>query len=119
MSAGRPSKYDPIYCEQLVAHMATGASVGSFCAEIDIARSTINVWAAEHPEFSEALSRGKAKAQAWWETNARALVTEGGSSAQSTMIIFGLKNMSGTDWRDKQEVEHSGDFKIEIVRFAP
>lgn len=110
MSAGRPTKYDTAYCEKLVEHMRDGSSVGSFCAEIDIARSTINLWASEHPEFMEALSRGKAKAQAWWEKAGRAVAT--GADGNATMCIFGMKNMGGDDWRDKQEVEHSGSLTI-------
>lgn len=108
MPAGRPSKYDPMYCDMLVEHMATGLSVASFAAEIDVARSTINEWAGEHPEFSEALSRAKAKAAAAWERRAIKVADEGGAGAQATMILFGLKNMSADDWREKQTVEHTG-----------
>lgn len=107
---GRPSKYDPSYCDLLVEHMRAGASVTSFAAEIDVARSTINEWAAVHPEFSEALSRGKAKCLAWWERTARTTAASGAGSA--TMIVFGLKNMGEEDWRDKREVEHSGHMTL-------
>lgn len=110
MPAGRPTSYDPIYCEQLVAHMADGASVSSFAAEIDVARSTINLWAEAHPEFMEALSRGKAKAAAWWEKAGRSVATGGDGSAP--MCIFGMKNMGGEDWQDKREVEHSGHMTL-------
>ena len=108
MTAGRPTLYDPAYCEALVRHMDTGMSIASFAAEIDVARSTINEWADKHPEFSEALSRAKAKAAAAWERRAVKLADEGGVGAQATMILFGLKNMSAADWREKQEIEHSG-----------
>lgn len=106
MKEGRPSKYDPAYCEQLVEHMATGASVLSFAAEIDVCRATINVWAEQHPEFLEALSRGKAKCAAWWEKTGRNVAATGDGNA--SMVIFGLKNMGHGDWRDKIEQEHSG-----------
>lgn len=108
MPAGRPSKYDPAFCDQLAEHMAQGLSIASFAAEIDVSRSTINQWAADYPEFSEALSRAKAKAAAAWERRAIRLADEGGSSAQSTMIIFGLRNMGEEDWREKVQTEHSG-----------
>ena len=109
-TTGRPSKYDAAYCQQLVDHMATGASVASFAAEIDVARSTINEWASVHPEFSEALSRGKVKCLAWWEKAARSSASAGTGNA--TMIVFGLKNMGEEDWRDKREVEHSGHMTL-------
>ncbi len=105
-NAGRPTKYKPEYCEMLVEHMSQGASATSFAAEIDIARSTINEWADAHPEFSEAVKRGKAKCAAWWEKTGRTQAIDGKGNA--TLVIFGLKNMAGEDWRDKQEIEHSG-----------
>jgi hypothetical protein len=113
MGAGRPSKYDPAFCERLVAHMADGASVTSFAAEIDVARSTINQWAEVHPDFSEALTRGKAKCAAWWEKTGRSVASTGTGNA--SMVIFGLKNMSADDWQDKQETKHTGTVGIETV----
>jgi DNA-binding XRE family transcriptional regulator len=108
MPAGRPSKYDPAYCEQIVGHLAEGASIASFAAEIGVARSTINQWAEDNPEFSEALKVGKAKCAAWWEERLRDIAKQGGGPGASTAVIFGLKNMAADDWRDKQEHEHSG-----------
>ncbi len=108
MSGGRPSKYDPAYCEALVMHMKDGASVASFAAEIDVARSTINQWAEEHPQFSEALSRGKSACAAWWEKQGRKVAENGGGPGQATMITFGLKNMGRDDWSDRQTTELSG-----------
>lgn len=106
MPAGRPSKYDPVFCQQLVDHMAEGASVTSFAAEIDVARSTINEWAEQHEEFSEALTRAKAKCLAWWEKVARSNAQNGTGSA--TMIVFGLKNMGKDDWEDTSKRELTG-----------
>lgn len=108
---GRPTKYEPKYCEMLVQHMAEGASMTSFAAEIDVARSTLNEWAAQFPEFSEAIKRGKAKCAAWWERIARTNAVTGNGNA--TLVVFGLKNMAAEDWRDKQEIDHrSGDFSM-------
>lgn len=106
MTVGRPTKYNPAYCDAIVEHMAGGASVASFAAEIDVARSTINLWADAHPEFMEALTRGKAKCAAWWERIGRNLAVTGDGNAP--MVIFGLKNMGADDWADKQSFEHSG-----------
>lgn len=102
MPAGRPSKYDPAYCDAIVEHMAEGASATSFAAEINVDRSTITQWAEVHPEFSLALKCGKAKCAAWWEKAARNLVLTGEGNA--TMTVFGLKNMSKDDWQEKQLV---------------
>lgn len=110
MAGGRPTKYEQRYCDEVVEHMTDGASLTSFAAEIDVARSTINVWMEENPEFSEAVKRGKAKCAAWWEKQGR-LGATGGAQVNPTLVIFGLKNMAGEDWREKQEIDHTTNGK--------
>jgi transposase-like protein len=105
-NGGRPTKYDPAYCEAIVEHMKDGASITSFAAEIGVARSSINEWIDSHYEFSEAVKRGKARCAAWWEKIGRKNAELGGGNA--TLVIFGLKNMAAEDWRDRQEIEHTG-----------
>lgn len=104
-SGGRPSKYDPKFCDMLIDHMSEGASMLSFAAEIDVNRDTLHEWARVHPEFSEAVTRGKAKCAAWWEKIGRNLAATGEGNA--TLVVFGLKNMGGGEWVDRQEVDHS------------
>jgi len=107
---GRPSLYDPSYCERVVEHMQDGASLTSFAAEIDVARSTINEWMSKHPEFSEACARAKAKSAAWWEKQGRSIALTGGGPGAATMTMFGMKNMGGEDWKDASQIDHrSGD----------
>lgn len=108
---GRPTDYRAEYCERIVAHMSEGASITSFAAEIDVARSTINEWMSKQPEFSEAVKKAKAKCAAWWELRGRKLAT-GDEDGNPTLVIFGLKNMADDDWRDKREVEHSGEMNV-------
>lgn len=107
MTLGRPSKYDPAFCEALIDHMNEGASIASFAAEIGVARSTINQWAEDHEDFSEALKVAKAKCAAWWEARLRNIAVMGGGPGSATAVIFGLKNMAAEDWREKQEVDHT------------
>ena len=101
---GRPTKYKPEYCDMLVEHMAEGASMTSFAAEIDVSRETISEWGRVHPEFSVAIKKGKAKCAAWWERLGRQGAQ--GGDVNPTLVIFGLKNMAADDWRDKQELDH-------------
>lgn len=101
MPAGRPTKYDPAYCEQVIAHMEEGASLTSFAASVSVCRATVTLWMNEHPEFLAAANAGKAKCAAWWETIARANAKEGTGNA--TLTVFGLKNMGADDWAEKSE----------------
>ena len=106
---GRPSKFSPAYCNEVITHMADGASLTSFAAEIGVARSTINEWMAEHPEFSEACARAKAKCAAWWEAKARTIVVSGGGPGSAQVAMFGMKNMGAEDWKDKSLVGSDPD----------
>ncbi len=106
--SGRPSKYSEAYCEEIIRHMAEGASMASFAAEIGVARSSLNEWMEHHPEFSEAVKIAKAKCAAWWEKHLRSIAVAGGGPGAATACIFGLKNMAAEDWREKTETEISG-----------
>lgn len=117
----RPTKYKPEYCLEVVDHMREGASLTSFAASIGVARSSINEWMGEYPDFAEAVGVGKAVCAQWWEAVARQNALTGAGNA--TMTIFGLKNMSPDDWRDRREIDHSSadgsmsakPLRIEIV----
>ena len=111
-SIGRPSKYNPSYCDQVVTTMAKGYSLTAFAGKLGVARSTINEWMAQHPEFSEAVSRAKASRLYSWETEALRTARNGGRGGKATMIIFGLKNMGTDEWRDKTEVGHMLDLSM-------
>jgi hypothetical protein len=64
---GRPSTYDPAYCERVLELGKQGLSLEQISAEIDIPRSTMQSWATVHSDFSAALTRAKELEQAWWE----------------------------------------------------
>lgn len=71
-AVGRPSNYDPKYCDMVVDMGRQGLSKAQMCSRFDISRQTIDNWAAAHPEFLEALTRAMAHAQCWWEDKAMA-----------------------------------------------
>lgn len=105
--AGRPTLYDPRYCDEMVAFMALGGSMTAYAAEIDVCRDTISEWVKKHPDFAHAAKRGKAKCAAWWEKRARVIAETGGGPGSGTMTVFGLKNMAPDDWKDSQQIDHS------------
>lgn len=102
-AVGRPSLYKRQYCNQVVTFCADGWSLASFAAEIGVARSTIQQWAADHAEFSVALSRAKAAAAKWWEGKARRVAESGGGPGTASVVIFALRNFAQDDYRDKRE----------------
>ena len=105
MAGGRPTKYRPEYCQEAIEYMAEGYSVTAFAGHIGVARSTVFKWAEENPEFSDALKTAQAMAAMWWEDTLRQVAKTGEGNASAA--IFGVKNRSGEEWRDKQEIDHT------------
>jgi hypothetical protein len=64
---GRPSKYKPEYCEQIVEFCEKGASLTAFAASISVAKDTLVEWGIQHKEFSVAMRKAKTKAEAYFE----------------------------------------------------
>lgn len=105
---GRPSKYDPAYCEQIIAAGSEGLSLTAFAGVIDVCRDTINEWTREHPEFSDAVKRHAAKRVEYLERTL--LSSEQGPRV--TARIFALKNADPENWKDKHDIEHSGSVNV-------
>ena len=98
---------------------------------IGIAASTLYEWKKQYPEISEALKKGKEVVDRQVENALlkRALgyeydeiTTEYGKEIKRvtkqvvpdvTAQIFWLKNRKPDQWRDKQQIEHSGEIKSE------
>lgn len=108
MPAGRPSEYTEAMAREVVELMATGLSLTAAMASLGFHRQTAYDWQERFPEFSDAVKVGQAKRQLFLEK--RLLSADVGPVVTSS--IFALKNTGTGDWRDKQEVEHSGDLNI-------
>ena len=103
---GRPTTYDPAYCDEVIEFLRDGYSLQAFAGHIEVSRATIYNWMDEHPEFMDAVKRAQPVAALAWEKRLRTLSTTGEGNA--TAIIFGLKNRAVDDWRDVTRNEHSG-----------
>lgn len=64
---GRPTKYEPRFCQMLVDHQAAGFSFESFAGLIGVCIDTTYEWAKARPDFSDAKRRGHAASLMWWE----------------------------------------------------
>ena len=112
-NVGRPSKYDPAYCDDAIAVLEQGKSILSLAAHIGVTKSTIYNWMDEHPEFLDSVKKGQDAAAAWWEQELVKLATTGNGNA--TAIIFGLKNRAKGEWSDTTKHEHSGQVQIDQI----
>ena len=61
---GRPSRYRPEFAEQARLLCLLGHTDKDLAEAFDVSEATVNNWKAAHPEFLEALARGRARADA-------------------------------------------------------
>lgn len=135
---GRPSKYRKEYAEQarkLCAQLgATEADIAQF---LGVATRTVERWKVDHPDFCRALKLGKKVADARVEQSlyrratgymheSEKIFQHGGEVVRAktveqyppdtTACIFWLKNRDKANWRDKQDMEHSGSIHVTVNR---
>ena len=102
---GRPTKYDPKFCQEAIDYMAEGFSTKAFAGHIGVSLSTVYLWKEEHPEFSEALKAAQAAGAQWWEDKLRQIAS--GGEGNATAAIFGVKNRSQEEWKDRRDLDHT------------
>lgn len=105
MSAGRPTSYDPKYCEQIIEHMKKGKSILSFAKLINTGRETLHGWARENKEFSDAMKLAKDYCEAWWEEQGEEGLWENPGERKISAAMFKWNTAARFGWREKQEIE--------------
>lgn len=110
---GRPTKYKPEYCQQLIEHMSEGFSFESFAANVGTSRDVLYDWAKANIDFADAKKQGHDLSLKWWEGVIRAGVCGKIKGFSAAMAIFAMKNKHG--WRDVQEIEQHSTQKLEIL----
>jgi hypothetical protein len=135
----RPTKYKPEYCEQAEKLCRLGATDIEIADFFDVEVRTLYRWKGEHEAFCQALRAGKevgdervvrslyARANGYEHDEVDIRVV-GGAIVQTpirkyyppdtTAAIFWLKNRKPAEWRDKQDVEHSGDLIVKINKLS-
>lgn len=139
-TAGRPAKFKPEYIEQSQKLCKLGATDIEIADFFGIDVRTLYRWKGDFPAFCQALKSGKAEADERVERSLFARAT--GYEHEDTYIrvikgqivktpirkqyppdttagIFWLKNRKPAEWRDKQDIEHSGGVTVNITRFSP
>lgn len=100
---GRPSKFKPEMCEQVVELGDEGLSKAQIERALGISEATRLTWEKTHPEFLRAIKQAERLAMAWWEEQGQSGIHEG-KSFNATAFIFQMKNRFPSTYRDKHEV---------------
>lgn len=101
---GRPTTYQPDYCDVVRDMMATGLSKTAVAGYLKVSRQRLIDWAEANPEFRDAVKEGEAMRTLRLEQDLLSAET----GPQVTSRIFALKNAAPEEWRDMKAVEMSG-----------
>ncbi len=135
MPAGRPSSYSDEFAKQAEKLSALGATDMEMADFFEVDVRTIYRWKHDHEGFCQALNAGKSKADervinslyqraVGYEQDAVKIFMPAGAdnpvyapyrekvAPDTTAAIFWLKNRQPDKWRDKQDVEHSGEVAL-------
>jgi len=123
MAGGRPTKYDPAFCEIAKKELAQGYTIVATAGTLGVCRNTIHEWRKEHEEFADAISEGLALGQKFFETVLISKVrgteskTFSAKRSDTSCLIFALKTRFYKDFSEKNVLEHTGDAKLVNVTF--
>lgn len=112
---GRPSTYDPAFCEQVIALGLEGASKHEMALELGCAWATFHNWQEAHPEFMDAIKAATEAARGWWEKQGRTATFGAVPGFNATSYIFNMKNRFPDGWREKIDSEHTGKLQIGVI----
>lgn len=124
---GRPTKYDPKYCEDIISHMKQGNTLESFGAylgekygnEAAVGKQVLYSWADQYQDFQDSIRVARAYAQKFYEDIGKSGITGNIKRVKSeTPVIVDGKAVLGPDGRvvTKKEYEpatfNSGTFNF-------
>jgi transposase len=85
---GRPTLYDPAYCEKVIELGKLGKSIEQIASNLGIGTRTLFTWKDTHEEFRHALDEAKEHELDWWETIAQAMMVENKDSDKLNSSIW-------------------------------
>ena len=101
---GRPTKYDPAFCDMARESMRIGYSKTATAGSLGVCKATFDTWCKEHSEFLGAVKEGQTLRTLKLEKDLLAAV----DGPTVTSRIFALKNAAPDEWRDKQIIAGPG-----------
>jgi len=115
---GRPTAYKPEYCDLVVKIGKQGKSITAMANVCGVHRDTLYEWAEVHPAFSDALTRARGHSLEWWESTAQGQARGKYDGANGNTLAFMLKNQHPDQYRDRREIDHSGELRLVEIDFS-
>jgi transposase len=110
MPGGRPTQYDPSYCDLVVILGKEGKSIAQMASEIGVSKQTLHNWKDAHPEFLDAITCASTHSQAWWESKGQEhlFVPVGMGTFSGSVWSRSMAARFPDDWREKTETALTG-----------
>lgn len=106
MGTGRPTKYKEEYCDIALDFVGEkGKSVTQLAKHLKVSKSTVYLWATEHPAFSDALSMSQEWSQAVWEDKLENMMYSKEVNAPLVKLYFANRFR----WHDKGDSAQDED----------
>ena len=109
---GPESHYKEHFCEEIIDLMSQGYTFAACAGYLGVSYETLLRWRDEHEALARTWRRGKVARAYRWENLAMGVAETGGTGGQVTMITRGLMSLGLDEWRDKQEIKHSGAISL-------
>lgn len=85
---GRPTLYDPAFCDEVRRYGALGKSVEQISTYLGVSLRVVYDWKERYPDFLQALDDAKVAEQTWWEDQAQAYMLEHKDGAKLNASIW-------------------------------
>lgn len=110
MPAGRPTDYDPKYCDLVIELASQGKSKAQMAATIGVTRKTMWTWAQQYPEFLNAFELAEELCQQWWENIGQTYLvnTKDGDSLNTGLWARSMAARFPRDYTDRTKHEVTG-----------
>lgn len=113
---GRPTKYKPEMCAQVIECGKQGFSKAEIAMELNVSRECVYEWGRTNPDFSDALKRAEDYASAFYNRTFREMA-QGEVKGQPVALIFAAKNQLPNEYRDKREHVVDGEVGVFEIDF--
>jgi len=117
---GRPTKYDPAMCDQVVELGKLGRSRTTIACELGISPRLVPEWEQAHPEFLHAMTVAQLEAKKYYETLAEAHMVDIPQGPKlNTQLFKFIVQARFPEYRESSKLEltgkNEGPLQIDVI----
>lgn len=110
---GRPTDYQPEFCELVMQMGREGYSKAEMAAGLWTSRVTLDAWAKLHPDFLYALNMAQEFSLSWWEKTGRENIDKGNKVQAGLYRVAMSGRFPKEHYRERVDVDVSGTVQVD------